>query len=375
MLRPFRSTAGQGDRTTAAILVINPGSLSTRTALFEHMAPVADEFLACPADELTACATVLDQAPMRTRHVRDFLARHGRTVGECDAIAARGGPLRPVPGGVYRVNDALLADARSDRFVEHVSKVACIIADALGRDAGRPAFIVDPVSTDEFDSISRVSGLPAVPRKSLVHALNLRAVARAYAAEIGRPYAELNLITAHLGGGCSMAVHARGRMIDAGDANGEGPFSPERSGGLRVDDLARFVIESGKPFKEIRGLLTRRSGLVGHLGTADAREVEARVAAGDQAARLVYEAMAYGMAKHICALAAAVNGRVDAILLTGGLARSEMLVRWIEQRVSFLAPVRTYPGEREMQALRDGVARVLAGEEPARVYPSGEFEA
>jgi len=356
------------------ILVINPGSLSTRTALFEGTALLAEEHLECPKEEVTACDGVLDQVPMRAAHVRDFLARLGRSVGECDAIAARGGPLRPVPGGVYRVNAALLADARDESFTDHVSRIACIIADELAGEGGVPAFVVDPVSTDEFDPISRVSGLKEVPRRSLVHALNLKAVARACASEIGERYEALRLITAHLGGGCSIAVHVGGRMVDSVDANGEGPFSPERSGGLRVDDFARFVLDLGKSFGELRRLLTRGAGLAGHLGTTDAREAITRAEAGDESARLVLEAMAYGVAKHICGLAAAVAGKVDAILLTGGLANAGFLVRLISERVSFLAPVRCYPGEREMVALRDGAARVLAGEERPKVYPTGEPE-
>ncbi len=356
------------------ILVINPGSLSTRTALFEGTTTLADDHLECPKNELAACGNVLDQVPMRTTHVRDFLARLGRSAEECHAVAARGGPLRPVPGGVYRVNEALLADARDDSFTEHVSKIACIIADDLAREGGVPAFVVDPVSTDEYDPISRVSGVKALPRRSLVHALNLKAVARAYASEEGQRYEDLRLITAHLGGGCSIAVPLGGRMVDSVDANGEGPFSPERSGGLRVDDFARFVLESGKSFGELRQLLTRQSGLADHLGTTDAREAIARADAGDEQASTVLEAMAYGVAKHICGLAAAASGRIDAILLTGGLANAETFVRLITERVSFLGPVRCYPGEREMPALRDGVARVLTGEERPRVYPTGEFE-
>jgi len=210
-------------------------------------------------------------------------------------------------------------------------------------------------------------------RKSLVHALNLKSVARRYARELGRNYSELNLITVQLGGGSSIAVHVGGRMVDSVDANGEGPFSPERAGGLRADDLAQMILREKMDFPAVRSLLTRSGGLTSHLGTADARVVEARIAAGDADAQLVYEAMAYAIAKQICAFAATVAGKVDGILLTGGLARSAILTGAIAARVGFLGPVRLYPGEFEMEALRDGVRRVLSGEERPRNYPDGAF--
>lgn len=356
------------------ILVINPGSTSTRIAIYEGERAVAEKLLECSADELAHCKTIADQVPLRAKHVADFLKTEGRKITDFAAIAARGGPIRPVPGGVYRVNKAMLDDARSEKFIEHVSKAACIIADELGRSANIPAFIVDPVSTDEYVPLSRISGLKDLPRKSMTHALNMKAAARIYARELGKRYDEINLITVQLGGGCSVAVHERGRMIDSVDANGEGPFSPERSGGLRVDDLARMICEGKCDFKAIRGTLTRKGGFVSYFGTADAREIEKRALAGDAEAKLVYEALAYNVAKHIAALSAAVAGKLDGIVLTGGLAKSEILAKWISERVKFIAPVRVLPGEREMEALAAGVARVLAKQESPKVYPTGEQE-
>ncbi len=355
------------------ILVINPGSTSTRTAIFCDGECVAEQYLQCSREEIDACANVAEQVPMRAGQVSDFIAARSMKPGDFVAIAARGGPLRPVPGGVYRVNQAMLDDAVSDRFVEHVSKIACVIADQLAADADIPAFIVDPVSTDEYDPISRISGLKELPRKSLVHALNLKAVARVYAQGKGRAYQELNLITAQLGGGISIAVHKQGRMVDSVDANGEGPFSPERSGGLRVDSLARMVLDSGRDFSAIRAMLTRQGGLLSHLGTTDAREVIARMDNGDEEAGLVFRAMAYNIAKHICALSATVNGRVDAVILTGGLANARPLVDMVSERVGFLGEVVAIPGEHEMEALAAGVRRVLCGEEKPREYPGGEI--
>ena len=359
---------------TPTILVINPGSTSTRIALFEGDQLIDDEHLVCDADELAACEHVIDQKLLRDRQVTALLEKLGRSVSDLDAVAARGGPLRPVPGGVYRVNGQMLADAASTDFTEHVSKLACVIAADLTAGTDVPCFIVDPVSTDEFVPISRISGLKELPRTSLVHALNIKRAARQIAEDLGKTPDDVNLILAHLGGGISVAVSRGGRLIDAVDANGEGPFSPERSGGLRVDSLNQMVLASGDDVAAVRKRLTREGGLMSHLGTTDAKEIERRIAAGDADAKLVYEAMAYTVAKHICALAAAVDGRVDAVVLTGGLAHSKMVTDWITRRVSFLAPVRLVPGENEMIALREGVARALAGDEPIRVYPTGDIE-
>ena len=358
----------------ARVLVVNLGSTSTRTALFRGDELLGQEQLVCPPEALANCERVIDQVPMRTAQVKQFLARLDTRVSDLDAIAARGGPLRPMPGGVYRVNAELLADARSDEFIEHVSKIACIVADELTGNLSVPAFIVDPVSTDEYDEISRISGLKDLPRKSVTHALNMRWVARTIAARMNRPYDELNLITAHLGGGISIAVHSGGRMVDSVDANGEGPFSPERSGGLRADDVARLAIDSGESFAQFRKRLTRNGGLMSHLHTTDAIEVERLARCGEQPHRRVYEAMAYGIAKHICALSAAVYGKVDGIVLTGGLARSALLVEWIVERVEHVASVTVLAGEFEMQALHEGVTGAITGREPVRIYPTREFE-
>ncbi|MHC4985624.1 MAG: butyrate kinase [Planctomycetota bacterium] len=359
---------------TPTILVINPGSTSTRIALYDGEQLVDDEHLVCDADQLAACDHVIDQKLLRDRQVKDLLEKLGRSVADLDAVAARGGPLQPVPGGVYRVNEVMLADAADDAFTEHVSKLACLIAADLTAGTAVPCFIVDPVSTDEFEPVSRISGLKELPRISLVHALNIKRAARQVAEGMGKTPADVNLILAHLGGGISVAVSRKGRLIDAVDANGEGPFSPERSGGLRVDSLNQMVLASGDDVAAVRRRLTREGGFMSHLGTTDAREIERRVIDGDAYAQLVCQAMAYTVAKHICALAAAVDGAVDAVVLTGGLAHAKMLTDWITRRVSFLAPVHVVPGENEMIALREGVARALAGDEPIRVYPSGDIE-
>ncbi|MCX7804048.1 MAG: butyrate kinase [Planctomycetota bacterium] len=363
------------------VLVINPGSTSTKIALYEDGKPVKSAAVSAgaearPGDRAHRSCSVIEELPGRTGHVAAFLEEAGIRPEKLSAIAARGAPLAPVPAGTYRVNAAMLEDCRSDRYVMHVSRLAALIADGIGRHHGVPAFVVDPVSVDEFEPVARVSGLAECPRVSLLHALNIRRVAMKYAAEIGRPYRELNLIVAHMGGGCSIAAHSGGRMIDAVDANGEGPFSAERSGGLRTDSLVRLCF-SGR-FRDAAdaiGYLTRSAGVAGHLGTSDLREAGRRAAAGDDKAALVLDAMACQTAKHIAAMAAVLKGRVDAVLLTGGAAASGRITDAIISRVSFLGPVRVYPGEDEMAALYEGVERVLTGREKARIYPTGEFEA
>ena len=249
------------------------------------------------------------------------------------------------------------------------------MADEIASRAGIPAYIVDPVCVDEFDDIARVSGLPEIERRSLSHALNLKAVARRAAEDLSRPYSDLNLVVVHMGGGISVTAHRWGRMIDVNQAlDGTGPFAPERAGGLPVGDVVRMCYgvhpygDLELTYEEMFRKLAGRGGLVAHLGTNNAIEVEARIDAGDARARLVYEAMAYQIAKEIGAMATTLKGRVDAIVLTGGLAHSEMLLGWIRERVSWIGPVMVYPGEDEMLALAQGALRVLRGEEKAKTY-------
>lgn len=356
------------------VLVINPGSTTTRAAVFEAGRETLAREITCDRAALAAAKTTLDQVPYRRRQVEEFLAGAGLAPRDFAAIAARGAPLAPVPAGAYRINAAMLADARSDRFIDHVSRTACVIAEGLARSAGIPAFIVDPVSVDEYAPLARVSGLPGLPRRSLTHALNIRAAAHRFAREAGRELKSLRLVVAHLGGGASLAAFCGGRMIDSVDANGEGPMSPERSGALRVDDLVDLCFSGQHDRAGLKKLLTRGAGLLAHLGTADAVEIERRIVAGDDRAKLAYEALGYQAAKHVGALAVAAGGTLDAIILTGGLARSDCLVKFISGRVGFLGRVLVYPGEDEMRALYEGAERVLSGAEKPRIYPTGEEE-
>jgi len=357
------------------ILTINPGSTSTKVAAFDDETLIAAETLHHSPQELAAYPHIMDQYAFRRDAVLAFLEKNGIPLNSLDAVVGRGGLLRPIESGTYRVNERMLADLRTPKEREHASNLGALIADEIAKKAGCPAFIVDPVCVDEFDDIARISGLPEIERKSLSHALNLKAAGRRAARELGKRYEETNLVIAHMGGGISVAPHRKGRQVDVNQAlDGTGPFSPERAGGLPVGDVLRMAY-SVPPYENIHltyeqffRKIVGQGGLVAHLGTNDATEVERRIAAGDEHARLVYEAMAYQIAKEIGAMATVLKGEIDAIVLTGGLAHSEMLVNWIRERVEWIAPVLVYPGEDEMLAMCQGALRVLRGEEEAREY-------
>ena len=354
------------------ILVINPGSVSTKLALFLDGRRLVAESIYHDASLIASHPRVLDQLPMRSEAVRGWLSAQldlldsGAGPAALDAIAARGGLLHPLPSGTYRVDDVMLAELRDPATRQHAANLAALIAADLASERGIPAFIVDPVCVDEMDDVARLSGLPELPRISLAHALSLKSAARRAAAELGRPYDELSLVVVHLGGGISVSAHRRGRMVDVNNANDQGPFSPERVGTLPLTGLVGLV--SSVPAEQLRKRFWGGGGLVAHLGTNDAREVEARIAAGDSDAELVYRAMAYTVAKEIGAMAAALGERSDAIVLTGGLAHSAMFVEMVTARVSFLGRVIVYPGGDEMEALAAGTLRALTGAEPARSY-------
>jgi butyrate kinase len=357
------------------ILVINPGSTSTKVAVYDDEVPLFAETLRHPSDELAQYQGIVDQYAFRRDAVLGLLGEQSIELDSLDAAVGRGGILRPIPSGTFRVNDQMLYELRHPIGREHASNLGALIADDIASQVGIPAFIVDPVSVDEFEPIARISGLPEIERRSLSHALNLKATARRAAADLGARYVEVNLIGVHLGGGITVSAHRNGKMIDVNQAlDGTGPFSPERVGGLPVGDVARMCY--GHPpyqdmhltyegmFKKIAG----QGGLVAHLGTNDAVEVERRIEAGDAHARLIYEAMAYQIAKEIGLMATVLKGMVDAIYVTGGLAHSVRLMAWIRERVDWIAPFLLYPGEDEMLALAQGALRVLSGEEQAQEY-------
>jgi butyrate kinase len=358
------------------LLVINPGSTSTKVAIYEDEQPLFVETLRHSSQEIGAFSHILDQYDFRLRAVLGLLQERQIPLNSLSAAVGRGGLLRPIPSGTYQVNEKMLAElSRRSKEREHAASLGALLAHEIAARAGVPAFVVDPVCVDEFDDIARVSGLPEIERKSLSHALNLKAVARRAARDLGQPYSALNLVVVHLGGGISVTAHRRGRMVDVNQAlDGTGPFAPERSGGLPVGDVVRicygippyqdYHLTYEQMFKRIAG----QGGLVAHLGTNSAIEVEQRIAAGDEHARLIYEAMAYQIAKEIGAMATVLKGEVDAVVISGSLAHSAMVVDWVKERVAWIAPVLVYPGEDEMLALAQGALSVLRGEEEAKVY-------
>jgi butyrate kinase len=337
--------------------------------VFDDETPLFVESLSHDAAEIAGCGRIADQYAFRRAAVLAALERHQIAVQSLRAVVGRGGLLRPIESGTYRVNGRMLDDLRRPGEREHASNLGAILANEIAILAGVNAYIVDPVCVDEFEPLARIAGLPEIERKALSHALNIKAVARRAAKDFGRPYTELNLVMVHLGGGISVCPMRRGRMIDVNQAlDGTGPFSPERSGGLPVGDVARLCYSGQYTFAEMMKKIAGRGGLVAHLGVNDAREVEKRIAAGDARARLVYEAMAYQIAKEIGLMATVLCGEVDAIVITGGLAYSQMLLDWIRPRVQWIAPVKVYPGEDELLALVQGTLRVLSGEEEAKEY-------
>ena len=351
------------------ILAINPGSTSTKVAVFDGHEPLFVDEIPHAAADLATYAHIAEQYPLRRDAVLASLAAHGVSTSGLTAVVGRGGMLRPVPSGTFRVNQKMLDELAAPGPREHASNLGAIVAHEIASRAGIPAFIVDPVCVDEFEPIARISGLPEIERRSLSHALNLKATARRAARDLGRPYESLDLIVVHMGGGISVSPHRHGRMIDVNQAlDGTGPFSPERAGGLPVGDVIRMCFSGRYTYAELFRRIAGQGGLVAHLGTNNAIEVERRIAAGDEHARLIYEAMAYQIAKEIGAMATVLCGHVDAIVLTGGLAHSEMLCGWLRQRVGWIAPIMIYPGQDEMRAMVEGVLRVLEGEEKAYEY-------
>jgi butyrate kinase len=356
------------------VLVLNPGSTSTKTSVFEGDEERFTEELQHTTEDLKAFEgqPITGQFVFRKEAVLRFLTEKGLALGDLDAVAGRGGLLRSIPHGTWKVGPAMLDDLRAGIRGEHASNLGALIAAELVAGTDKPAYIVDPVVVDEADPKVKVSGLKELPRRVISHALNQIATARRYAEEHETFYERINVIVAHMGGGITVGAHHKGRYIDVNNGlDGEGPFSPQRTGTLPAGQLIDLCF-SGKYTKaELKTLNKGRGGLIDLLGTSDMREVERRVEAGDEEATLVYDALAYQIAKAITALVPAFGGQpMDAILLTGGMARSAKLVGELRRLTAALGcAVQVYPGENEMAALAKGALRVLSGREDAKEYP------
>ncbi|MGE5677835.1 MAG: butyrate kinase [Pseudomonadota bacterium] len=354
---------------TFRLLIINPGSTSTKIAIFDNEKPVLEQTLRHSNEELAPYATVIDQYEFRKNVILDTLNANGINISKLSAVVGRGGLLRPMEGGTYSVNSRMLEDLRNMVMGQHASNLGAIIADEIATQLGIPAYIVDPVVVDEMEEVARLSGMPEIKRICIWHALNQKAVARRAAADMGKKYEDVNLVIAHMGGGISVGAHKKGKTIDVNNAlDGEGPFSPERTGGLPVSGLMKLCYSGKYTIDEMKKKVTGKGGLVAYLGTNDGREVEKLIAAGDKNAELVYRAMAYQVGKEIGSCAAVLEGKVDAVVITGGLAYDKLLMSWIKEMVQFIAEVKIYPGEDEMIALAEGGLRVLRNEESAREY-------
>jgi len=351
------------------ILSINPGATSTKVAIYEDNNPVIVEVLRHSPEELKAYPKTLDQLGYRKNIVVKFLQKNNLKVTDLSAVVGRGGPFKPLSSGTYRISQRMLSDIRSGNVqADHVSNLGALIANELTRDTNIPAFIVDPVSVDEFPPLARISGMPELERRSLSHALNIKMVARKASSELGKKYEELNLVIVHLGSGISVSSHLKGQMIDVNNANDGGPFSPQRCGSLPATGLARLCFTGKFTYAEMYNKITKKGGLLAYLGTDNVEEIEKRIDSGDEKAKLVYEAMVYQIAKEIGAMATTLSGKVDAIVLTGGIAHSQKLVNMIKERVEFISKVLVFPGEDEMEALTLGALRVLTGEEKEKEY-------
>lgn len=350
------------------VLAINPGSTSTKLAVFEDETPRLVRTLRHSVEELSAFPQATDQFEFRKDLVLRELEADGIPL-QFDAVIGRGGLFKPIPGGVYAINEQMLHDARHASRPHACNLGSLIAADIASRIPGCRAFIADPGVTDELDEVARITGSPLMPRITIWHALNQRAIARRYAREKGTHYEDLNLIICHLGGGISIGTHLRGRCIDVNNAlDGEGPFSPERAGTLPAGPLIDLCYSGRFTREELKKRISGRAGLAAHLGTTDVPAIVARIAEGDQHAELVLNAMVYQTAKSIGAAATVLCGRVDAILLTGGIAHSDYVVSRLTERVSFLAPVHVYPGEDELEALAQNALGALRGELEVQKY-------
>lgn len=350
-------------------LIINPGSTSTKIGVFEDETQLLDKTLRHTTEEIARFPSIYAQKDFRKKIILDALEEENIDPKSFQVIVGRGGLLKPIPGGTYAVSDALLQDLITPPQGEHASNLGGILAREIGDVLGVPSYIVDPVVVDELAPVARISGVPEIERVSIFHALNQKAMARRYAKENGKKYADLNLIVVHMGGGVSVGAHTGGKVVDVFNAlDGDGSFSPERAGGVPSGALIRMCYESGLSEKEMRRKIVGNGGFNAYLGTNDAREVEKRVAEGDEKARLIRDAFVYQMSKNIGAMAAVLNGKVDAILMTGGIAYDQKITEMITEKVSFIAPVTLYPGEDELLALAQGALRVMTGEEKAQEY-------
>ncbi|MCD6594654.1 butyrate kinase [bacterium] len=352
------------------VLVINPGSTSTKLAVFDNEKQIFSKNIQHSTENLSPYPDISSQYPFREKVILETLDEAKILLETIDAVVGRGGLLYPLEGGTYEVDEIMLEHLKTGVQGQHASNLGGVLAYAIAAEIGNiPAFIVDPVVVDEMKPVAKLSGHPLITRRSIFHALNQKAVARKAAHQLGKKYNDVNLIVAHIGGGISIGAHEKGKVIDVNNAlNGDGPFAPERSGGLPAADLVKLCFSGKYQLKEVLDMLRGKGGMVAYLGINDVRDVKKKIVEGDQKAKLVFEAMAYQIAKEIGLLATVLEGDIDAIALSGGVAYATDFVDLIRKRVEWIAPIIVFPGEEEMEALAQGALRVLKREEKAKIY-------
>ena len=351
------------------LLIINPGSTSTKIGVYSGEKEVLVETLRHSSDEIAKYDTIFEQKGFRKEVIMNVLKENNIDVNSLDAIVGRGGMLRPIPGGTYEVTDNLLEDLKVGVSGQHASNLGGILANEIAKEVGIRSFIVDPVVVDELQDIARISGVPELPRRSIFHALNQKAVAKRYARENGKGYDDLNLVIVHMGGGVSVAAHKDGLVIDVNNTlDGDGPFSPERAGSVPVGDLIKLCFSGKYTQAEVYNKIVGKGGYVAYLNTNDARDVLKAREEGDEYASLIFDAFIYQICKAIGEMSTVLNGKVNQIILTGGIAYSPIVVNASKEKVQWISDLTIYPGEDELLALAQGAIRVLNGEEEAREY-------
>lgn len=350
-------------------LIINPGSTSTKIGVFEDETLLFEETLRHSTEEIAQYASIVDQKDFRKDIIVNLLKEKDFDINSLDMVVGRGGMLKPIPGGTYEVSDELLEDLKIGKQGQHASNLGGILAREIADSIGVPSYIVDPVVVDELAPVSRYSGVPELPRISVFHALNQKAVAKRYAKEIGKPYNSLNLVVVHMGGGVSVGAHKEGQVIDVFNAlDGDGAFSPERAGAVPSGALIKLCFSGKYTESEVYKKFVGNGGFNAYCGTNDMRDVAKMVDNGDEKAAEVREAFITQMAKDIGSMACVLNGKIDQIIVTGGIAYDKTVVSGLKEKAGWIAPMTVYPGEDELLALVQGGLRVLNGEEKAMVY-------
>lgn len=350
------------------LLVINPGGTSTKLSIFEDGEEKIKKSIVHDYEEMKNFKRVMDQSEYRKKMIIDFVEEQGLDIYKFDAVVGRGGLMKPIPGGVYPVNEKMIDDLRIMINGEHASNLGAVLAYEIGEEIGKPSFVVDPVSVDEFEDVSRITGIKEIEKASWLHALNHKQVCRVTAKKLGKTYDECNFIVAHLGSGNSVAAHKKGKMIDGSGGRSDGPFSPERSGGLPTYALVKMCYSGNYSEDDMLDKISNAGGMYSYLGTKDVKLIEEKAKNGNDEYKLILDAFCYKVAKEIASYTVTLDGKVDKIIVTGGIAYSEYLINYLKDKVGWIAEIEVIPGELEMQGLAAGAERVLSGKEKPSEY-------